>query len=208
METVLLVDRRARVRFARAVLVLTLCALASLAIRPAAPAAAQEEQPAVEHPDGIPTHHVSPRPDEVSGERQAVIPAGQEERLAEMLGKGVVLAGDCTFSGGRVERRLVRATYTCGTGEIAIRLEHPSTAPSGALQTEQFAVSVASGTPPDGFLEALRAHIRARETGFEWKWIGSSGSSSSSAWLIAAVALLAALAGLAWVLWSRRRPAT
>src|SRR5690606_16210025 len=87
--------------------------------------------------------------------------------------------GDCKFSGGVVERRSVRATYACSGGEIALTLHHPGDAPAGAQQTAQFAVVVTSGTPPGGFVDALLNHVREREGGFEWKWIGGQGTGRS-----------------------------
>src|SRR5947208_3265485 len=86
---------------------------------------------------------------------EPVIPPGQEELLADMLGRGATLPGQCSFANGGVERTTVKAAYTCPGGEVVFELHHPSKAPAGATQTARFAVTVRAGSPPAGMAEAL-----------------------------------------------------
>lgn len=111
--------------------------------------------------------------DTEEGTGEAVIPSGQDELLAQMLGQGATLPGACKFAGGSVEHTIVRATYTCPQGEVVFELRHPGTAPSGATRTERFAITLQSGSPPNGLADALVTLVRARETAFEWKWLAS-----------------------------------
>src|SRR5215813_9846114 len=108
----------------------------------------------------------------------AVIPPGQDELFADMLGLGATLPGDCKFTGGEVQHTTVRATYKCASGELAIELLHPGVAPNGSAKTSRFAVVVRSGSPPAGFLDELLSRIRAGEAKFDWKWAGGVPSAS------------------------------
>ena len=146
---------------------------------------------------------------------EVVISPGQEELLAEMLGRGAILPGPCAFTGGQVDRAVVKSTYKCPAGEVVFELLHPSTAPATATRTSRFAIVLRSGSPPPGLMDALESRLRARESDFKWtspspapppSWLRRNGS--AIAWL-AAVAVLAVV-GLRWVLpciaqW--RRPA-
>ena len=108
------------------------------------------------------------------GAIQQVIPPGQEETLAKMLGRGEAqLPGDCAFTNGQVERTSVIATYRCRTGEVVVDLRHPSGAPPDAPRTERFALVVRDGTPPDGLRDALLQRIREHEGAVEWKEVGA-----------------------------------
>lgn len=99
-----------------------------------------------------------------------VIPPGQEELLVEMLGRSAALPDDCALTEGRTERRVVHAHYACGLGEVVLQLSHPGQAADGATRTEQFALTVYSGSVPPGLLAAVAARVRAREADFEWLW--------------------------------------
>ncbi len=101
-----------------------------------------------------------------------MIPPGQEDLLAEMLGRGVTLAG-CNLTGAGVEYTIVEATYACPEGEAVFDLAHPSTASPSAIQTAQFAITLQSGSPPHSLADALVSSIRAREDAFEWEWLPS-----------------------------------
>jgi len=150
-------------------------------------------------------------------EGHPVIPPGQEDLLAQMLGLGVSLPGDCKFTGGQADGPAIRATYRCGGaapstpgqggGEIVLKLLHPSEAPPAATRTEHFAVTVESGSPPDGLVDALTTRIRSQEGGFKWLWIAPQGGSGSRPTIeLAAIALVgAAVLGLAWYLLRSRR---
>lgn len=102
-----------------------------------------------------------------------MIPPGQEELLAQMLGRGVTLAG-CNLTGAGVEYTIVKATYACPEGDAVFELAHPSTASASAIQTAQFAITLQSGSPPHSLADALVSLIRSREDAFEWEWLPSS----------------------------------
>jgi hypothetical protein len=173
--------------------------------------------------DPVPTPNDTPAsPSEeatavAAGERElaeprAVIPRGHEALIGEMLGGEEKIGGGCKLDEGRVDRRTVRATYKCESGDVVLELHHPDDAPSGSLTTERFAVVVASGSPPQALLADVASRIRAREARFEWKWVGgaapASRSVSQTAVLVSAGVL--GLAALAWALQRRlaggRRP--
>jgi len=97
------------------------------------------------------------------------IPPGEEQLLAAMLGRGDVIAG-CVLSGAGVEYTVVKAAYACEDGNVVLQLSHPSTAPRTAIQTNAFAITLLSGSPPGSLLDALVSLIRAGESAFEWKW--------------------------------------
>src|ERR1035437_10080411 len=99
-----------------------------------------------------------------------MIPPGEEELLAQMLGRGVTLAG-CNLTSAAVEHTIVKATYACPEGEAVFELTHPSTAPATAIQTAQFAITLQSGSPPRSLTDALVSLIRSREDAFEWEWL-------------------------------------
>ena len=99
-----------------------------------------------------------------------MIPPGEEEVLAEMLGRGVPLAG-CVLTGAAVEYTIVKATYACPDGEAVFEFTHPSAAPASAIRTAQFAFTLQSGSPPHSLADALVSLIRSREDAFEWEWL-------------------------------------
>ena len=98
-----------------------------------------------------------------------MIPPGEEELLADMLGRGVSPAG-CQLTGAAVEYSIVKATYACAEGEAVFELRHPSSASASAIQTAQFAITLLSGSPPHSLADALVSLIRSREDAFEWEW--------------------------------------
>jgi len=132
-----------------------------------------------------------------------VIPPGQEEILAEMLGKGATLPGGCSFADGRIQHTVIEATYVCPSGDVVVELSHPDVAPPSSQTTDRFALTVTRGAAPDGLTEALLASIRAGEGAFEWLHIApeASAETASLAWLIGAALVL--VVALTWVL--RRR---
>ena len=145
----------------------------------------------------------------VEHDNVAVIPAGQEELLSEMLGRGATLAGGCKLSAGDVKNNSVVATYACPAGSVAFELVHPDKAAPGAVKTERFGITIKSGTAPDGFADDLIARIRAREGKFEWKWVGVPRVPRSAArppvwWVVGAGVLLVAVV-LAVLRWRRAR---
>jgi hypothetical protein len=111
--------------------------------------------------DETPERHVTPT---------AVIPPGQEDLFAAMLGRGAALPDGCAFVTGQIERAVVRGVYKCVGGEVVVELRHPFTAPRQAGHTEKIAIVTARGTPPAALLAALEERIRERESAFEWVW--------------------------------------
>ncbi|MDX2167113.1 MAG: hypothetical protein SF182_08625, partial [Deltaproteobacteria bacterium] len=100
--------------------------------------------------------------------RLHVIPAGQEALLADMLGRGAALPGQCRFVAGGVVSVAATARYDCATGAVEIELRHPDDAPAGAPRSARFALIVRQGEAPPALLEALGARLRAGEAGFVW----------------------------------------
>jgi hypothetical protein len=114
--------------------------------------------------------------DAASENERYAIQSGAEPLFADMLGRGQTLPGGCTFSDGKIERTSVLATYTGGDGHVALQLLHPAIAPSGGVRTQRFAITVKSGAPPAGLVEAVADRIRAREVAFEWTEVGGRGT--------------------------------
>lgn len=144
---------------------------------------------------------------------QYVIPAGQEQLLADMLGRGQALPNGCTLTDGQIDRSTIVATYNCDAGQVLLDVSHPDTAPAGAVRTERFAVAVRSGRNASGLVTAIGDRIRAREGAFEWKAIGAPAAEDRggrgtvriavAGLFVAAVLLVAALA-----VWLARRAGT
>jgi hypothetical protein len=101
------------------------------------------------------------------------IPPGQEELLLEMLGMGAALP-DCELVDGQVNFTVITATYGCTSGEVTYDLSHRSKADRNATPTDQFAITLTSGSPPRGFSDALVSLVRSREAEFEWMWPGDN----------------------------------
>lgn len=139
--------------------------------------------------------------DEPSAVVEAVIPAGQEDLLAEMLGRGVSLA-DCKLAAGDVDHAIIKATYTCPGGEVVFELRHPSKAPADATRTARFAIMLVSGSPPPGLADALTSRIRSHESAFEWTLLGPHRFPLVPV-LVAAAGVLG-IAILGWALWRQR----
>jgi hypothetical protein len=111
---------------------------------------------------------------------QVIAPA-QEQLLAEMVGRGEVLPGGCTFTDGQVESTLVRSTFRCAAGTVVIELCHPSEAADAVATTDRFAIRIVSGTPAPELIAALVARVREREQKFVWGAPGAlAGAGSAS----------------------------
>ncbi len=133
-----------------------------------------------------------------------VIPPGQEELLADMLGRGATLPDDCKLAGAEVDYTIIKTTYKCAQGDITFELRHPSAAPPGATQTARFAITLQNGTPSDSFKEALAARIRSREADFQWKRIEPPVHRSERPMGLITVVALLVVAVLGWVVLRRR----
>jgi hypothetical protein len=135
--------------------------------------------------------------DEGSETLEHLIPPGQDELLAAMLGSDAVLPGGCRFVDGSAQGSMVAAEYACGDGTVTLEWRHPDDAPAGALRTERFAIVPRAGAPPPGLLEALAALTRAREEEFHWKERIEPRSTSPR--LLGVVAIAVAVAAIAIV---------
>jgi hypothetical protein len=99
------------------------------------------------------------------------IPPGQENLILQMLGVGAPLSG-CDLVDGQVHYTTIKATYACDDSQVEYQLAHRSKAGADTTATDQFAVTLTSGSPPSGFADALVGVIRSREGEFEWLWLG------------------------------------
>lgn len=140
----------------------------------------------------------------VAGEPEAVFPAGQDDFLAAMMGRGAALPGGCTFASGSVERNSLTVSYACPGGTVVYLLNHPGVAAADAQRTERFALKLSAGAPPVGLTEALVARIRERERNFEWLW-PRSGPRAAPRFPLAPIAVAVFAAILIWFLVRRRR---
>jgi hypothetical protein len=160
------------------------------------PALAADEPSATKEPSAA---------DEYSADGEPVITAGQEDLLAEMLGKGATLPDECKLAAGEVDHAIVRATYACPGGEVVFELRHPSTAPANATQTARFAMTLLRGSPPAGLADAVVSRVRSREATFEWKMLPRPHTSRSPRTpILLAVAGVVGVAILGWALRRRR----
>jgi hypothetical protein len=109
-----------------------------------------------------------------------VVPPGQEDLVAGMLGRGELLDG-CRLIEVDMQPEAVVGTYRCeGSGDpIAVVLGHPSSGHGAAFTTAKFAVSV-RGPAPTGLLDALRSRITEREAAWPWLETGGAGRSPSA----------------------------
>ena len=110
---------------------------------------------------------------------EPVVPPGQDDVMAAMLGRAAVLPGECKFDGGGADGIVIRSTYRCPTGEVVYELTHPDNGDDTASTTERFAIMLRSGDPPNGLEEALVSLIRYREPQFEWQWLSSHADGSN-----------------------------
>lgn len=121
---------------------------------------------------------------EARGAADAVIAPGQEDLLAEMAGRGEVLARTCSFAGGQVESTMARVAYRCGQAHVIVELRHVSQAPARAIRTERFSISAGGGDVPAELLAAIAARVRARERSFVWAQAGEQGGEAGRTRLV------------------------
>ncbi|MBI3784757.1 MAG: hypothetical protein HY270_15295 [Deltaproteobacteria bacterium] len=156
--------------------------------------------------------------DQWSADRVAVIPPGQEDLLAAMLGRDGGLPPSCFWKGAHAERGRVVSTYECGGSRLEIELRHPSQGTSTAVRTSRFAIVVSRGVEPADLIAALASNVRSREAAFGWEWSGlpprpwwkrhARGLILSAGWGLLALALrresfrlaVATVQGLRWCL--------
>jgi len=136
-------------------------------------------------------------------EERHVIPPGAETSVGDILGSQESFPGGCRLEEGSIERTAVVATYKCSAGDVALQLVHPDDAPRGAVRTERFGVTVTRGTPPPGFLDAVIARIRDRESSFQWTVVNADAGAKSRPGIRMVGGILVALLAL----WALRRVA-
>jgi hypothetical protein len=143
----------------RAIFGASVCVLVWVALVVASPRARRSEDPS--------ERHVT---------RTAVIPPGQEDLFAAMMGDGAALPDGCAFVSGQIEPSTVRGVYKCPGGEAVVELRPPSAAAGTAHHSEKIAIVPVGGVPLASLLAALEQRIRERESGFEWAWVEQMGT--------------------------------
>jgi lysophospholipase L1-like esterase len=98
-----------------------------------------------------------------------VLPGGQEDAVATLLGRGAELPGGCTWTGAAIERDFVRSTYACRGAPAVLELRHPSASDGGACGGP-FCVT---GDAPAELLAALAERARALESTVRWEYAAS-----------------------------------
>ena len=96
----------------------------------------------------------------------AVIPPGEEQVVADMLGRGAGLQYCALVSGG-IRDNVISGVYNCVGNEVRVELANPRNATATSIQTGQFAVTV-QGSPTAGFQDDLVARVRSAEGSFQW----------------------------------------
>jgi len=108
-----------------------------------------------------------------------VVPPGQEDLVAEMLGRGEELAG-CRLVQVDMHPSAIEGTYRCREVHdgVMLVLAYPSTDPGATFSTLKFAVTT-HGPAPAGLLDALRRRILQHEAG--WSWLSANDSLPAAA---------------------------
>lgn len=98
---------------------------------------------------------------------QPVLPPGQDEAFATMLGRGATLPDGCVWSGALIDRSFVISQYTCGERLVKLTLKHESdvNAPNAIARTNRF---VFFGEVPTGLRDELVTRVRAGEADIRW----------------------------------------
>jgi hypothetical protein len=101
------------------------------------------------------------------------VPPGQEDLVAEMLGRGQPMGG-CLLTQVDMKPAAVEGTYQCEEdgGLVGVVLEYPSPGRPAAFTTQEFSVSTRD-EPPAELLAALRNRITEREA--DWRWADVGG---------------------------------
>ena len=104
---------------------------------------------------------------------QPVLPPGQDEAFATMLGRGATLPDGCVWSGALIDRSFVISQYTCGERLVKLTLKHESdvNAPNAIARTNRF---VFFGEVPTGLRDELvtRVDLQFRN---EVEWVVGHG---------------------------------
>lgn len=109
-------------------------------------------------------------------DNEPVVPPGQDNLLAAMLGRGLQLPDGCAFGNGVADGAVVRVSYACPYGDVVFALVHPTSPWASDVQTDRFALTLQNGTPSDALVGALMSLIRAREGAFQWIALGDEAA--------------------------------
>lgn len=96
-----------------------------------------------------------------AAETVQVIPPGQEQAIATLLGEGTPL-GPCTLADAAIARDHVRARYQCDGTDVVAELRAAGQ-PGDCGETEHFAVQAS-----EPLCALLLARVRQHEAGFRW----------------------------------------
>lgn len=96
------------------------------------------------------------------------IPAGQEELILTMLGRGKELPDGCELANVSVNVSLIVASYRCSGQTVTLELEHPSVAKRSARKTAAFSISPGEGQPSKALVETVAASLQRHEEQFRW----------------------------------------
>lgn len=100
-----------------------------------------------------------------------VLQPGQEEPLADLLGRGTLLPDGCRLAGGQISGTVAKVTYQCTAGAVSLELHHPSqrsALPNPVAQTNTFVIVASAGVPSPALLDALTTRLRAGESAIRW----------------------------------------
>ena len=111
---------------------------------------------------------------------EPVVPPGQDNLLAAMLGRGLQLPDGCAFGNGVADGAVVRVSYACPYGDVVFALVHPSSPWASDVQTDRFALTLQSGSASDALVASLMSLIRAREGAFQWIALGDEAAAGVS----------------------------
>ena len=102
---------------------------------------------------------------------------GQEDLVAEMLGRGESLA-DCRLVDVDMQPAAIAGSYRCeGLADpVVVVLQHPSDQRGASFTTLHFAASTRGAVPP-GLLATLHARITEHEA--QWRWLDTDAARAS-----------------------------
>jgi hypothetical protein len=106
--------------------------------------------------------------DDDTATAEPVIPPGEEQVAAAMLGRGTGLQY-CTLLSGGIHDNVISGIYNCVGNEVRVELANPRNATATSIETGQFAVTV-QGSPTAGFQDDLISRVRSAEGNFQWAW--------------------------------------
>lgn len=109
-----------------------------------------------------------------------VLPPGQDDLVAGLLGRGAALPGGCAWQAAAIDHDRVVSRYDCGGRVVEVQLVHASVAPAGASVAGSTALVAGPGAPP-ALVDALAARLRARDAALTWARPGPDASPVSSA---------------------------